>query len=221
MKILSIDTSAEIGGITLLENDRIENLRIENTSRVAENIYNLINELLRSADVSLSEIELFLTVLGPGSFTGLRVSLSVLKSFSLVLSKPVIGIETFYVMAYYASQHKMDSENIIVLGDARRGELFCSVYKRDLTELESIRTIRPEEIELFEERYKNVLFVSREQEVLRYLSQSTRFLLLDKDLSYISAAFSLRLFRDGKGVDVSDLEPLYVRNDIVRKNGCF
>ncbi len=220
MKVLSIDTSAETGGITLVADDKTFNFRIESTYRVAENIYGYIDRFFQLCGICLNDIDLFSTILGPGSFTGLRVSLSVVKSFSYTLNKPVIGIGTFNVMAYIAASRK-DSESIIVLGNARRGEIFCSVYDRNLTVLEDTRIIKPQEILTIKAKYFHHSVVLRDREILKLAALDERALILDMDLSNYCSLLSIELFKKGSVSEIADLEPVYVRDDVARKNICF
>jgi len=216
MRVLSIDTSSEAGGITLIESDKdIYRLNIESTQRVAENIYRYIDEIMKRCRLTIDDIDLFTTLLGPGSFTGLRVSLSVLKSFAIALKKPLLGIETYRVMAY-AAQKVRDSDRILVVGNARRNELFVALYDKGLNEKMPIRIIPTVELEGYLEE-GDILTVYRDIEVEEFLPEEADYMRIDKDLSYSCAELAIRLYNSGNGLSsVSDIEPVYVRNDVVR-----
>ena len=66
--------------------------------------------------------------LGPGSFTGLRIGVTAMKGLSFALSRPIVGIPTMDVLA----------ENLVLsrgylcpVIDAKRGQLYCAIYKSD------------------------------------------------------------------------------------------
>lgn len=217
MKILAIDTSSEIGGISILDKERgkIYNRRIENTSRVAESIYSHLKNAFLESGYQLSDIDIFSTVLGPGSFTGLRVSLSVLKAFVMALQKPLIGIETFKVMAYSAIKIR-GSDSIFVIGNARRDELFISLYDRELNEKMPIRIIPSTKLSDFL-KDDNIVAVYRDIEVQQFIPEYIDHIKMDKDLSSNCAELGLNLYNSGVNIaQASDIEPLYVRDDVVR-----
>lgn len=217
MNILAFDTSSEIGGITLLDSENaIFNIRIEDTNRIAENIYSFINRLLKDSGKGLKDIGLFTAVLGPGSFTGLRVSLSVIKAFSLSLNKPVFGIDTMRLMAY--STLKLKGFNkLAVIQNARRGEVFLSIYDKELNQEGAIRIVTIESLTRILMAGGFIVSI-RESEIKELLPRDIEIVEIDKDLSVPCAELSLKLYNQGSNIySVSDIEPIYVRNDIVRK----
>ncbi|MGB9599633.1 MAG: tRNA (adenosine(37)-N6)-threonylcarbamoyltransferase complex dimerization subunit type 1 TsaB [Myxococcota bacterium] len=217
MRVLSIDTSSETGGITILDNEQGKLYRriIENTNRVAESIYSHLESSLFESGIRLSDIDILTTVLGPGSFTGLRVSLSVLKAFAMVLNKPLLGIETFKVMAY-ASRKVREAKNILITGNARRDELFIALYDNELNEKMPIRIIPFNELSNFIKE-EDLLIVYRDIEVKDFIPRSMNHIQIDKDLSSDCAELSLKLYNSPNMLkNASDIEPVYVRNDIVR-----
>jgi tRNA threonylcarbamoyl adenosine modification protein YeaZ len=219
MNILSIDTSAERGGLSLLKsNGDIYRFEIENTQRVAENIYRYIDELMSKSGTSLKDIELFATVLGPGSFTGLRVSLSVVKAFSLALHRRIFGVETFRLMAFEGVNLRGGSyRHILPVGNARRGEYFISGYDTHLVEIMPIRIVKMEEIKRILIENENALVVFRDEDVRGIIPSSQEAVLLDKDLSYACLNFAKKYCDQFMSeTDPSSIEPVYVRNDVVR-----
>ena len=59
-----------------------------------------VDEVLKKADMSLEECDFFSAVVGAGSFTGIRIGISVVKGFCLAYNKPSLPITSFDVAAY-------------------------------------------------------------------------------------------------------------------------
>lgn len=213
MRVLAIDTSDVEGGIALIDNGKVYSYKIDDTRRVAENIYKFIDEFITRLNIGLSDISLFATILGPGSFTGLRVSLAVVKAFALSLNKPVLGVETFRAMAYQVLKRERDFEEIVTVGNARQQELFISIFSKSLDVKEEVRIIKAEEYKNIIKGLKNPLIAFREKELTPLFSDYNH-LCLDKDLSTTCAEIALDLYKKGAFEDASDIEPVYVRNNI-------
>jgi len=97
------------------------------SSRMFRQLEFLLGELKVSADA----FDLFAVNAGPGSFTGLRVGLTAAKGWAEVYAKPVIGISGLEAVA---AQSSVDSLLAPVL-DARRGEIYFGLYRRQADEL--------------------------------------------------------------------------------------
>ena len=101
MKILCIDTSSKLCSVAILENNALINkLELDNGLTHSETLMPLIKELLEKSNISLKDIELLISDIGPGSFTGIRIGVATCKAFSDSLNIPCIGISSLEVLAY-------------------------------------------------------------------------------------------------------------------------
>ena len=101
MKILSIDTSSNICGVSILEDKKLIVKSDINTGRThSENLMPLIKQTLSEQNLKLSDINLISCDIGPGSFTGIRIGVSSCKAFSDSLNIPCVGISSLEVLAY-------------------------------------------------------------------------------------------------------------------------
>lgn len=66
-----------------------------------------IDEALKGADMSLAECDFFAAVVGAGSFTGIRIGISVIKGFCLAYNKPALPVTSFDVAAYNKTNGKV------------------------------------------------------------------------------------------------------------------
>ena len=86
MKILAIDTSSEICSTAILENDvLIDENNLDNGRTHSENLMPLVDELLKRNNININEIGLISCVVGPGSYTGIRIGVSSMKPIAEVL----------------------------------------------------------------------------------------------------------------------------------------
>ncbi|MCX7943909.1 MAG: tRNA (adenosine(37)-N6)-threonylcarbamoyltransferase complex dimerization subunit type 1 TsaB [Deltaproteobacteria bacterium] len=216
MRVLAIDTSSDVGGITILSsNNEINRLGIGDSGKLAENIYSMIEKVLINSNINITCIDLFSAVLGPGSFTGLRVALSVIKAFAFSLNKPVYGIDTMRLMAHAAFKTR-DTSRVFIVQNARRGEVFISLFDRSLKEIEGVRIISSAELLNVLKREKCPAVI-REVELANLFPDPLEVICVERDLSLSCAELSLVALKEGLAPFLpSELEPIYVRNDVVR-----
>ncbi|MCX8071283.1 MAG: tRNA (adenosine(37)-N6)-threonylcarbamoyltransferase complex dimerization subunit type 1 TsaB [Candidatus Binatia bacterium] len=84
-----------------------------------------IRALLKDASVTLADIDAVAVSVGPGSFTGLRVGLSVAKGLAFARKIPVVAVPTLEALAYAALPAE---EPILTVLDARKGEVYAAGY---------------------------------------------------------------------------------------------
>ncbi len=139
--ILAIETSTSVCSVALCtENKTIalkENFELNSHSRL---LTVLINEILKENNYSINNIDAFAVSIGPGSYTGLRIGVSVTKGLCFGTNKPAITISTLKALAkqFLNNNPIIANENNSILCpmiDARRLEVFTAFYKTDLTEI--------------------------------------------------------------------------------------
>lgn len=82
--------------------------------------------IVDQAGLSVSDIDGFIAAKGPGSFTGLRIGISVIKGLAFAVSKPCAGISSLDGIAYRFSE---TLDPVCVMMDARRNEVYTAVYR--------------------------------------------------------------------------------------------
>ena len=119
MKLLCIDTSTFFESVALLDGDRIlAEHRVERHRGHGPGILDDVDGLLKKAGWTLGDVDGFVSGLGPGSFTGLRICLATLKGFAMAHQKPIFGARTTRLLRAAAG------ETSIAVMDARRGEVY-------------------------------------------------------------------------------------------------
>lgn len=101
MKVLGIDTSSYANAIGVIDRDRIlVDFTFAAKTDSLEKIISNIDFALKSAGLDLEDIEGFGVGLGPGSWTGIRVGVTVGKILAYSTNKPIAGVSTLEVLAY-------------------------------------------------------------------------------------------------------------------------
>ena len=142
MKILSIDTCGDSCGVCLWDG-RIASAKAESMPRGQDaRIMPMIREVMGTE--ALEGLDKIVVTKGPGSFTGTRIGIAVALGMGFGLGKPVLGVDRFE--AYYRLHSKSESEDLIIVLDSMREELFCCIYKKGMDR--KIQMLRKEAIEL-------------------------------------------------------------------------
>jgi tRNA threonylcarbamoyladenosine biosynthesis protein TsaB len=128
MRVLAVDTATAVCGVALWEDDRIVSRSCMSQGPPhTQVLMQAIDEVLQRAGVSPAAIDAFVISQGPGSFTGLRIGIGTVKGLAVATGKPVVGISTLSVLAHQAPD---GTALVCPMIDARRGEVYWSVYRR-------------------------------------------------------------------------------------------
>ncbi|GLI34919.1 tRNA (adenosine(37)-N6)-threonylcarbamoyltransferase complex dimerization subunit type 1 TsaB [Desulforhabdus amnigena] len=129
MKILAADTSTATGSVALLEGRRVIAEWILQ-SNITHNrlLLKNIDFVLQKVGWTLDQVEGFAVTTGPGSFTGLRIGLTTLKTLAWTLQKPYAGIPSLDALAAPFRFSRLPVCSII---DARKKEVYCAFYQPD------------------------------------------------------------------------------------------
>lgn len=132
MKILGLDTSTMMASCAVIDkNGVLGEYSIDQDRGHAENLVPMIEEMMRSINLDIKDIDLYAVALGPGSFTGLRIGVATMKGFAHLFNKPIIGISTTKALA-----NNLPFENTVVpMIDARRNRVYTSIYSHKDGEL--------------------------------------------------------------------------------------
>ena len=125
MILLGLDASTPKGSVALLMDGQIIAESVA-SSTFSDQLLVLMDEVLGKLDRGLEEVDGFCVTTGPGSFTGLRVGVSLIKGLVLATEKPFWGINT---LEAYANLVKPVSQPISPILDARKKEVYTARFK--------------------------------------------------------------------------------------------
>ncbi len=114
MITLACETSTLLGSVAILDGDRVlvEKSSMRQGSH-SDTLHPIIQDCLRETNLSLQQIDSFATGLGPGSFTGIRISLNTIKTYSYIQKKPCLGLDTLSNIALRAQQSFAKDETLV------------------------------------------------------------------------------------------------------------
>jgi len=130
MLIVALDTSSPAGSFAVLRDQAILACRESSGDEpYSASVLRDAKELLRTVRISLQEIDLFAVDAGPGSFTGLRVGLTMAKAWAEVCRKPIVGVSGLEATAAQISPWPEAGLLVAAVMDARRGQLFAGTFR--------------------------------------------------------------------------------------------
>ncbi|OGT31376.1 MAG: tRNA (adenosine(37)-N6)-threonylcarbamoyltransferase complex dimerization subunit type 1 TsaB [Gammaproteobacteria bacterium RIFCSPHIGHO2_12_FULL_35_23] len=128
MKILGIDTSTVACSVSLLNNEQLISKFELQPRKQAQLILPLIDQILKESSLKLSELDAIAVTVGPGSFVGLRIGISIAQGLAFAYSLPVIPVSTLATMAQGAYRQYQAKCTIVAL-DAHMEEIYLGVYE--------------------------------------------------------------------------------------------
>ena len=219
MRILTVETSGLLCGSSIWADGRIVcELSFAGKKVHSTNVMNLVEQALALAGCSVQDIDVFAAVGGPGSYTGIRIGMSVVKALGQTENKPCVCVDALEAMA--AEIPAFDGLICPVI-DAKADHVFTARFRSGmppvrLTEDTSVRT----------------------DDLIRSLQAcGERVLLVGEDLSPFRARFedglgaqvlfaapqrtfptpgticelAARYAEAGRGMDAADLKPSYLK----------
>jgi tRNA threonylcarbamoyladenosine biosynthesis protein TsaB len=128
--ILAVETSGRLGSVALAQGAKLlGEQNFTGPMRHSAEVFPAILGLLQQFDKKPNQIEQVYISVGPGSFTGLRIAVTLAKTLALANSAKIIAVDTLNVIA--ANINSQDkSEQLGVILDAKRGQFFAAVYEK-------------------------------------------------------------------------------------------
>jgi tRNA threonylcarbamoyladenosine biosynthesis protein TsaB len=125
--LLAVDTSTAQVGLALYDGSQvISEYAWRSSQRHTVELAPAISELLRRCGLTMDDIRGLGVALGPGSFTSLRVGLSLVKGLALARGLPLVGVPTLDILAAAQSASRLP---LVALIQAGRGRLAAGRYK--------------------------------------------------------------------------------------------
>ena len=220
MKILAFDGTAKAATVAVSEGEKILGLyTVDNGLTQSELLLPMAENLLKSLNLGFSDIELYATSVGPGSFTGVRIGVSLVKGLVFGRNIPCVGVSTIEALA---ENLKGLSGIIVPCMDARRGQVYSATFRCDghnierLTEDRAIAlTDLAEELKAYE---GECIYLSGDgygvarkalSDLGIKLSETPDLLILENAASVAKVA--MRKYELGETLTDSEISPIYLR----------
>lgn len=221
MKILALESSALVASVAITENDKLLALStLDNGHAHSETLLPMTEHLLDLCGLTAADIDLFAVTTGPGSFTGVRIGVSLVKGLAFGQNKPCASISSLEALAY-------NMEGCVGIlcpvMDARRSQLYNALFYSDgkqITRLTPDRLIPASELLTELERYAEEcesIYINGEGAPILLDVNEAAIPLLEPALSArrqsaaSAAKLALAKYETGDVVSDSDLLPAYLR----------
>ncbi len=127
MRLLAVETSTLTGAVALLEGAVVvAESRLNIAVTHGERLLVAVDGILAAARWRLADLEGLAVAIGPGSFTGLRIGVSTVKSLAFSPGKPVVGVPTLDALAWTLP---FAAHPVCPLLDAKKGEVYTALYR--------------------------------------------------------------------------------------------
>lgn len=126
MNILAFDTSSEACTVALLNNETIYGKTILNKNTHSANLMPMIDDVLKEVKLDINEVNYIACVVGPGSFTGIRIGVSTAKGLAHALNCKCVPLNSLEAIAMSCYNIKTPICSAL---DARLQQVYAGVYK--------------------------------------------------------------------------------------------
>ena len=125
MNILAVDTAGKTAAVAVLRDDvLLYEAQCNNGLTHSETLLPMIDTALKAAGLTVDDLDVLGVTNGPGSFTGLRIGLAVVKGLALPRQIPCAGVSTMAALAYGLA----GEGTVIGAQDARRGQVYWAGF---------------------------------------------------------------------------------------------
>lgn len=220
MIILAFDGTAKAASVAVCDSMRLLGLyTIDNGLTQSELLLPMAENLLKSLNLTFDDVELYAVAVGPGSFTGVRIGVSLVKGLAFSKNVPCVAVSTLDELAENITPLK---GILVPCMDARRGQLYSATFKSDGEVCERLTPDRAisicdlakelssfenEDIYLSGDGYETAY---RELSALGVKLSKTPALLICEN-AYSVAKVALRKYNAGEFVNDEKISPTYLR----------
>lgn len=132
--ILALETSGRTGSVALAAGEQIlGETRFSKPMKHSKEVFPAVSGLLGKFHRKPDEIDQIYISVGPGSFTGLRIAVTMAKILNLAAATKIVAVDTLDVIAAnaddYIEESQIEIERVAVVLDAKRGQFFVGGYQ--------------------------------------------------------------------------------------------
>jgi tRNA threonylcarbamoyladenosine biosynthesis protein TsaB len=218
IQFLMIETGTDVCSVALSRGDQIiDQIIIREPRAHARVIGPLVNDILRNNNTSVNNCSAIVVSEGPGSYTGLRVGVSIAKGLCYGSGKPLIAVNSLLIIARQVIENNLnhDKEALIYsVLDARRNEVYLRKFGPDGTPFSDTEAIVLTPESFREELNKSVIvFAGNGAEKLSeiIIHKNARYIHTDTVASGMLVP-ALSAYGSGIFADVAYFEPFYLKD---------
>jgi tRNA threonylcarbamoyladenosine biosynthesis protein TsaB len=216
--VLSVDTTSPSGGVALLKGPTLlAEINQDSPATFSTRLLPAIQLLLRSHERSIKDVGGFAVAVGPGSFTGIRIGLSTIKSFAYSSGRPVAPVST---LAALAKKIQYPQNRLVCpIIDAKKNEVYAALYRSKggvLEELIPQGAYSPDALFSRLPAHRVIHFIGSgaaayRQVLFRYFQDRARFPKRSLFIAHEVGLIGYEMLRRGRGRSMHEIRPLYLR----------
>jgi tRNA threonylcarbamoyladenosine biosynthesis protein TsaB len=222
MRALAVDTSTSMAGIAVVDEQQglLAEYMLNDKKTHSQKLVPMLKEVLDSLKMSISDMDILAAVTGPGSFTGLRIGVTTIKSMAYAAQKPTAGIPSLDALA--SAVAAPGGTMVCPMLDARNNQVYTALYRFRSGRMENTSGYMGlhinELVSRIEDRNAHILFtgdaVSLHRDFLKIqLGERCSFApdFLTQHMAASAAHLALLQLQRGETVGCFDLKPFYLR----------
>lgn len=168
--ILYIDTSSNFLYTGIVDNNKlIAEIKKEFGHNLSEVALPEIVSMFEENKISSKDIDKIIVVNGPGSFTGIRIGITIAKVYAWSLNVPITTITSLEAMAISKEE---DIPKVPII-DARRGYCYAAIFNSDNKEILKPSYLTYEELQKELDKIENYIVITNDEEKLKVTHQNT------------------------------------------------
>ena len=157
MKCFFVDTSSHYVNLAIIENNEVIDFYSEkNDNKLSERIFNLIEKFFSINNLKVHDLDKIFIATGPGSFTGIRVGLTIAKTMAWALKIPLIPVSTLELLA----STNIDGDYIVPIINDRNDFVYAGIYDDNLNCIMVDSYIQFDKLKEETLKYNNITFIS-------------------------------------------------------------
>lgn len=218
--ILNIETATELCSVALTDGTRLIGYRENNEGKSHASVLTVfIDDLLKTNRMVTADLSAVAVSMGPGSYTGLRIGVSVAKGICYGAGIPLIAIPTLQIMALEAEERLhpqlTDSDLLCPMIDARRLEVYTAFFNQQPDFISDIKAeiIHADSFSGLLTDHKIYFFGNGAAKCRNIITHPNAQFLEDISPSASKmAALSQKSFENAKFEDMAYFEPFYLKD---------
>ncbi len=223
--ILNIESSTEVCSVSLSENgnliDCIESDEGQNHARL---LSVFAEELMRRNQLEFRQLKAIAVSKGPGSYTGLRIGVSLAKGICFANQIPLIAISPLQSMTAHVSSNleKYDIEavpdlHLCPMIDARRMEVYTALYDKNMQQVEpvSAKIVDSSSFEAYLDKHSVAFFGNGALKCRAQIDHPNAIFINDiKTSAQFMCSLAQKVYENNQFEDVAYFEPFYLKDFI-------
>ena len=196
MNYLAIDTASSALKVLIKHGERRKYFQSDDFKSASESLLPVVDRLLGELNITLKDLDTLACVIGPGSFTGIRIGMSSVKAIAYALDKKVVAVNSLQLLAY----NNTGADTVIAAVDAGNGYRYTAVYDGNAEEIMPPKCLLAEEFDGF---------IGMVDEPYAFFSDASAGGKIPSKESFMRAME--KAVDSGVPIHFNDIEPLYIR----------